>query len=111
MKRPLKDKRPIGPIATMGRDTHQDILVVLDDTFTGMPSNIRAIASEVTENTGLSITEDDMGVRMNTEDNMTVVIHTGGPDVTHSDAMGVEQIVAAQTNTAVVDTIIRAEVQ
>lgn len=109
MERPLEDKRPIGPIATMGRDLHQDVLIVLNDTMSGVPSSLRAIANEITDNTGLSITEEDISVRINAEDNMTVVMHTGGPDVTHSDVMGAEQIVAMQTDAEIVDTIIRAD--
>lgn len=109
MERPFKDQRPIGPLADMTGQPHQDILVVLDDTFKGMPSAIRSMADSITSETGLSVTEDDMAVRMNSEENLTVVVHTGGPDVTHSDAMGVEQIVSNQTSSDVSATVIRAQ--
>lgn len=110
MERPFESKRPIGPLADMTGKPHQDLLLVLDDTFTGMPSSIQAIADKSTQNTGLSLTEEDVSVRMNSEENMTIVIHTGGPDVTHSDAMAVEQIVAQETNSNVKSTIVRAKV-
>jgi hypothetical protein len=110
MNRPFASKRPIGPLADMTGKPHQDLLLVLDDTFTGMPSSIRAIADKSTQNTGLSLTEDDVSVRMNSDDNMTIIIHTGGPDVTHSDVMAVEEIVAQQTNSNVKSTIVRAKV-
>lgn len=111
MERPFKSKRPIGPLADMTGTPHQDLLLVLDDTFTGMPSSIQAIADKSTQNTGLSLTEDDVSVRMNSDDNMTIVIHTGGPDVTHSDAMAIEQIVSNETSSGVKSTIIRAQQQ
>lgn len=93
----------------MSNGPHQDVILRLDQTFKGMPSTVRAIADQATEQTGLSLTEDDVSVTMGSDDNLAIVVHTGGPDVTHSDIMKLQQIVSDNTGANVEVNIVRAK--
>jgi hypothetical protein len=108
VKRPFKDKRPIGPFSSMG-ERHQDIVVKTDGTFDEVPSSLEMMSATISNETALSVSEDDMEVLVNKQRGFTVIIHSGGPDITHEDIMQIEQIVGSQMNSNVLATIARAK--
>lgn len=105
MKRPFANKRLIGPFAQTSQG-HQDIVVVVEN-FNGVPSVVRAVADSITNNTGLAVEEDEINASVNSQGDIVLTIHTGGPDVTHNDVMAVEQIIESESGQPVKSTIVR----
>jgi len=90
-------------------ERHQDIVVKTDGTFDEVPSSLEMMSATISNETALSVSEDDMEVLVNKQRGFTVIIHSGGPDITHEDIMQIEQIVGSQMNSNVLATIARAK--
>lgn len=90
-------------------ERHQDIVVKTDGTFDEVPSSLETMSATISNETALSVSEDDMEVLVNEQRGFTVVIHSEGPDITHEDIMQIEQTVGSQMNSNVLATIARAK--
>lgn len=109
MERPLKDRRPIGPFTQSGSQPTQHVLFLLDGDLTGVSSITRAIVADIMELTKVSgVTEDDINTEIRSDGNFTIIIQTGGPDVTERDIHDMKNVVMDKTKAGVEEVIVRA---